>query len=96
MKEFCNTSNGTICYGLFYLCTNDFKLGDREIVITSEFMMTEKVRVVCVLYGSYDFTWSSKKQLIVTLSNCEVEYVAVTSCICQVFLSISLLKKVKL
>jgi hypothetical protein len=29
------------------------------------------------------FTWSSKKQSIVTLSTCEVEYIATTSCVCN-------------
>ncbi|RDY01787.1 hypothetical protein CR513_14844, partial [Mucuna pruriens] len=29
------------------------------------------------------FTWNSKKQAIVTLSTCEAEYVAATSCMCQ-------------
>jgi phosphodiesterase/alkaline phosphatase D-like protein len=31
--------------------------------------------------GDTIFTWSSKKQSIVTLSTCEAEYVAITSCV---------------
>ncbi|CAL1396308.1 unnamed protein product [Linum trigynum] len=33
--------------------------------------------------GDTAFTWSSKKQAIVTLSTCEAEYVAATSCACH-------------
>lgn len=33
--------------------------------------------------GVAAFGWSSKKQPIVTLSTCEVEYVAVASCVCH-------------
>ncbi|KAE8671999.1 hypothetical protein F3Y22_tig00111877pilonHSYRG00324 [Hibiscus syriacus] len=33
--------------------------------------------------GDTAFTWMSKKQSIVTLSTCEAEYVAATSCVCH-------------
>ncbi|XP_050889993.1 uncharacterized mitochondrial protein AtMg00810-like [Lathyrus oleraceus] len=33
--------------------------------------------------GDTAFTWMSKKQPIVTLSTCEAEYVAATSCVCH-------------
>jgi hypothetical protein len=29
------------------------------------------------------FTWNSKKQFIITLSTCEAEYIATTTCICH-------------
>ena len=32
-------------------------------------------------FGSTAFTWQSKKQAIVTLSTCEAEYVAASSCV---------------
>ena len=35
------------------------------------------------MIGSGAVTWSSKKQLIVTLSTTEVEFVAATSCACE-------------
>ncbi|KAK2973657.1 hypothetical protein RJ640_017029 [Escallonia rubra] len=39
------------------------------------------------------FTWTSKKQSIVTLSTCEAEYVAATSTVCHAILLRSLLKE---
>ena len=50
----------------------------------------------CFLYGKYSFTWSSKKQPIVTLSSCEAEYVAAASCVTQAIWLRNLLKKVHL
>ena len=32
-------------------------------------------------FGTTAFTWQSKKQAIVTLSTCEAEYVAASSCV---------------
>ncbi|KAG6425267.1 hypothetical protein SASPL_115694 [Salvia splendens] len=43
--------------------------------------------------GDTAFTWMSKKQLIVTLSNCEAEYVAVTFSVCHVIWLRSLLSE---
>jgi hypothetical protein len=41
-------------------------------------------RALRVLFSKWKtFTWSSKKQSIVTLSTCEVEYVATTSSVCH-------------
>ena len=47
--------------------------------------MIEKVLPDFVFFmGDCVFTWSSKEQVIVTLSTCEVEYVTATSCTCHV------------
>ncbi|KAK2985747.1 hypothetical protein RJ640_005447 [Escallonia rubra] len=43
--------------------------------------------------ASAAFTWTSKKQPIVTLSTCEAEYVAVTSTVCHAIWLRSLLKE---
>lgn len=75
---------GTIEFGLFYSSCGDFKLqgfcdsdyagdiDDRKSTIGFVFFM-----------GEAAISWSSKKQSIVTLSTCESEYVAATSCACH-------------
>nr|GEU44762.1 retrovirus-related Pol polyprotein from transposon TNT 1-94 [Tanacetum cinerariifolium] len=75
---------GTTNYGMFYSTCEDFKLvgysdsdwaGSKDDGrITSGFQF---------FLGNNAFTWSSKKQPIITLSSCEVEYVAATSCVCH-------------
>ncbi|KAL2251280.1 UNVERIFIED_CONTAM: Retrovirus-related Pol polyprotein from transposon RE1 [Sesamum indicum] len=87
---------GTINHGIFYGNSQDFKLvgycdsdwaGDvdsRKSTIRFVFFM-----------GNSAFTWNSKKQLIVTLSTCEAEYVAATSCVCHAIWLRSLLKNLK-
>ncbi|KAM1699905.1 hypothetical protein ACFX2K_031198 [Malus domestica] len=46
--------------------------------------------------GDTAFTWMSKKQPIVTLSTCEAEYVAVTSCVCHAIWLRNLLKELSM
>ncbi|CAL1371869.1 unnamed protein product [Linum trigynum] len=46
--------------------------------------------------GDTAFTWSSKKQAIVTLSTCEAEYVAATSCACHAIWLRKLLKELNM
>lgn len=75
---------GTLNDGLFYSCVDVFKLveysdsdwgrdlDERKSTSGFAFFMANAV-----------FTWSSKKQPIVTLSTCEAEYVAANSAVCQ-------------
>lgn len=88
---------GTIDLGLFYSSYDDFNLvgycdsdyagnvNDRES--TSGFMF---------FLGGSVISWSSKKQSIVTLSTCEAEYVASTSCTCHAIWLRRLLKELNL
>ena len=63
------------------------------IVTRSETWMIEKVLLVLYYMGDLAFTWTSKKQPIVTLSTCEAKYVATTSSICHAIWLRSLLKE---
>ncbi|GKC79881.1 retrovirus-related pol polyprotein from transposon TNT 1-94 [Tanacetum coccineum] len=84
---------GTVDYGMFYSTGEDFKLvvysdsdwaGSKDDGrSTSEFLF---------FLGNNAFTWSSKKQPIVTLSSCEAYYLAAISCACHSIWLRSMLK----
>jgi hypothetical protein len=59
-------------------------------------MNNRKSTIYFIFYiGDTTFTWSLKKQSIVTLSICEVEYVATTTCVCYSIWLIILLKELR-
>ncbi|XP_070034405.1 uncharacterized mitochondrial protein AtMg00810-like [Nicotiana tomentosiformis] len=88
---------GTIDIGLFYSSSNDFNLmgfcgsdyvrdiDDRKSTTGFVFFLGDSV-----------ISWSSKKQSIVTLSTCEAEYIAATSCTCYAIWLRRLLKELNL
>jgi hypothetical protein len=65
------------------------------IVIMLEICMIKKKNITGFVFymGDTTFIESSKKQPIVTLSTCEVEYVATTTCVCHSIWLRRLLKK---
>ncbi|GKV28920.1 hypothetical protein SLEP1_g37906 [Rubroshorea leprosula] len=85
---------GTVEYGLFYkkgeksnmfgFTDSDFArdVDDRKSTSGYVFMM-----------GTTAVSWSSRKQLIVTLSTTEAEFVAATSCACQVIWLLRILEE---
>jgi phosphodiesterase/alkaline phosphatase D-like protein len=67
---------------LFFDYSNSFKLIGYSDNDWARYMDDRKSTMDFVFYmGDTIFTWSSKKQSIVTLSTCEAEYVAITSCV---------------
>ncbi|XP_070023046.1 secreted RxLR effector protein 161-like [Nicotiana sylvestris] len=88
---------GTIDFGLFYSSYSDFNLmefcdsdyggaiDDRKSTIGFVFFLDDSV-----------ISWSLKKQSIITLSTCEAEYVATTSCICHAIWLRRLLNEINL
>ena len=63
--------------GLFYSKTKDYKLAGYSDSDWCEDIDDRKSTSGYVFFmGNTAFTWLSKKQLIVTLSTCEAEYVA--------------------
>ncbi|KAK2989710.1 hypothetical protein RJ640_030203 [Escallonia rubra] len=88
---------GTIEFGLFYSPSNNFKLSAYFDSDWAGDLDDRKSTTGFVFYmGDTAFTWSSKKQPIVTLSICEAEYVAATSCVCQAIWLRFLLRELQL
>ena len=79
---------------MYYSSSKDFKLvgySDSDWAGNSD--DSKSTSGFVFFLGNTAFTWSSKKQPIVTLSTCEAEYVAATSCVCHVIWLRSILKE---
>ncbi|KAH9719925.1 hypothetical protein KPL70_005931 [Citrus sinensis] len=75
---------GTTNFGLLYSFSNDYKLVGYSDSDWGGDVDDQKSTTGFVFFmGDTAFTWMSKKQPIVTLSTCEVEYVAATSSVCH-------------
>jgi len=74
---------GIVDFGLFYGYSNNFELVGYSDSDCAGDMDDRKCTTSFVFYmKDTTFTWGSKKQSIVTLSTCEAEYIATTSCVC--------------
>ncbi|XP_020578757.1 uncharacterized protein LOC110023608 [Phalaenopsis equestris] len=88
---------GTIDFGLFYSSSNNFKLvGYSDSDWAGDMDDIKSTTGFVFFIGDTAFTWMSKKQPIVTLSTCEAEYVAATSCVCHAIWLRNLLKEISL
>jgi hypothetical protein len=75
---------GIIDFSLFYCYSNSFDLVGYSDSNWAGDMDDRKSITGFVFYmGDTTFTWSSKKQSIITLSTCEAEYVATITCVCH-------------
>ncbi|GJW00849.1 retrovirus-related pol polyprotein from transposon TNT 1-94 [Tanacetum coccineum] len=85
---------GTVDYGMFYSTSEDFKLvGYSDSDWAGSKDDGRSTSGFLFFLGNNAFTWSSKKQPFVTLSSCEAEYVAATSCVCHAIWLRSMLKE---
>ncbi|CAL1356029.1 unnamed protein product [Linum trigynum] len=88
---------GTIDHGLLYTKSEIFKLvGYCDSDWAGDMDDRKRTTGFVFFLGDTAFTWSSKKQAIVTLSTCEAEYVAPTSCACHAIWMRKLLKELNM
>ncbi|XP_048615895.1 LRR receptor-like serine/threonine-protein kinase GSO1 [Brassica napus] len=88
---------GTINFGLYYSISDDYKLvGYSDSDWGGDVDDRKSTSGFVFFIGETAFTWMSKKQPIVTLSTCEAEYVAATSCVCHAIWLRNLLKELNL
>ncbi|KAM0989066.1 hypothetical protein FF1_013044 [Malus domestica] len=97
VKRILRYLKGTVNFGLFYSSSDNYKLvgySDSDWAGDSE---DRKSTTGFVFFmGDTAFTWMSKKQPIVTLSTCEAEYVAATSCVYHAIWLRNLLKELSM
>nr|GEX11468.1 retrovirus-related Pol polyprotein from transposon TNT 1-94 [Tanacetum cinerariifolium] len=85
---------GTVDYGMLYATSKDFKLAGYSDNDWAGSKNNGRSTLGFLFFlGNNAFTWSSKKQPIVTLSSCETEYVAATLCVCHAIRLRSMLKE---
>ncbi|KAL5540945.1 hypothetical protein UlMin_044921 [Ulmus minor] len=88
---------GTIDFGLLYSFSNDYKLvGYSDSDCGGDIDDRKSTSGFVFFMGDTAFTWMSKKKPIVTLSSCEAEYVAATSCVCHAVWLRNLLKELSM
>ncbi|XP_070049850.1 secreted RxLR effector protein 161-like [Nicotiana tomentosiformis] len=88
---------GTIDFGLFYSSSSDFKfMGFCDGDYAGDIDNRKSTTGFVFFSGDSVISWSSKKQFIVTLSTCEAEYIATTSCTCHAIWLRRLLKELNL
>ncbi|XP_028089057.1 uncharacterized protein LOC114289505 [Camellia sinensis] len=86
---------GIIKYGLFYSSTKKSKLvGYNHSGWAGNVHDCKRTTEFVFRLGDTAFTWSLKKQPIVTLSTCEVEYVAIVAKACHAIWLRNFLKEV--
>nr|GEY33698.1 retrovirus-related Pol polyprotein from transposon TNT 1-94 [Tanacetum cinerariifolium] len=88
---------GTVDYGMLYSTSIDFKLvGYSDSDWAGSKDDGRSTSGFLFFLGNNALTWSSKKQPIVTLSSCEAEYIAATSCVCHAIWLRSILKELQM
>ena len=94
IKRILHYIKGTLSHGLFYCCTNEFDLvGYSDSDWCGDVDDRKSTSGFVFFNGSTTFTWLLKKQLIVTLSTCEAEYIVASSCVCHAIWLRKLLKE---
>ncbi|KAL4272215.1 hypothetical protein GQ457_13G013050 [Hibiscus cannabinus] len=97
LKRILRYIQGTVSLGLFYSKTKDYKLvGYSDSDWCGDIDDRKSTSGYVFFMGDTAFTWLSKKQPIVTLSTCEVEYVAAFWCVCHAIWLRNLLSKMML
>jgi hypothetical protein len=94
IKRILRYVKGTLSHGIFYFHTNEFDLvGYSDSDWSGDLDDRKSTSGFVFFMRSTAFTWLSKKQHIVTLSTCEAEYVAASSCVSHSLWLHKLLKK---
>ncbi|KAJ4788299.1 polyprotein [Rhynchospora pubera] len=94
IKRILRYVKGTLSHGLFYSHTDEFDLlGYTDSDWCGDIDDRKSTAGFVFYMGDTAFTWVSKKQPIVTLSTCEAEYVAASSCVCHALWLRKLLKE---